>query len=36
MRSDPLKVGPERTPHRSLFKAMGYTDEELALSLIHI
>ncbi len=26
MRSDLMKKGFERAPHRSLFKAMGYTD----------
>ena len=30
MRSDQMKKGLERAPHRSLFKAMGYTDDELA------
>ncbi len=29
MRSDAVKKGLEKTPQRSLFKAMGYTDEEL-------
>ena len=29
MISDRVKKGPDKTPHRSLFKAMGYTDEEL-------
>ncbi|MEE8167329.1 MAG: dihydroxy-acid dehydratase [Candidatus Hydrothermarchaeales archaeon] len=29
MRSDAVKKGVEKTPQRSLFKAMGYTDEEL-------
>ena len=29
MRSDLMKKGLERAPHRSLFKAMGYTDEEI-------
>ncbi len=29
MRSDKVKKGIERTPHRSLFKAMGYIDEEI-------
>jgi dihydroxyacid dehydratase/phosphogluconate dehydratase len=29
MRSDIVKKGIERAPHRSLFKAMGYTDEEI-------
>ncbi|HRR02312.1 MAG TPA: dihydroxy-acid dehydratase [Treponemataceae bacterium] len=36
MRSDRAKKGIERAPHRSLFKAMGYTDEELARPLIGI
>ena len=36
MRSDNVKSGTERAPHRSLFNALGYTDEELQLSLIHI
>jgi len=36
MRSDLMKAGPERTPHRSLFKAMGYTDQELARPLIGV
>ena len=29
MRSDVTKVGPERAPHRALFKATGLTDEEI-------
>jgi dihydroxy-acid dehydratase len=29
MRSDKVKKGLERAPHRSLFKAMGYMDEEI-------
>ena len=29
MRSDLMKKGIEKSPHRSLFKAMGYTDEEI-------
>ena len=33
MRSDLMKKGLERAPHRSLFKAMGYTDEEIAQPL---
>ena len=33
MRSDLMKKGLERAPHRSLFKAMGYTDEEIARPL---
>ncbi|MDF2523557.1 MAG: ilvD [Clostridiales bacterium] len=36
MRSDVVKTGIERAPHRSLFKAMGYTDEELQRPLIGI
>lgn len=36
MRSDAMKKGLEKAPHRSLFKAMGYTDEELARPLIGI
>ena len=36
MRSDAIKKGLERAPHRSLMKAMGYTDEELARPLIGI
>ena len=29
MKSDFVKKGTERAPHRSLFNAAGYTDEEL-------
>jgi dihydroxy-acid dehydratase len=36
MRSDLMKKGLERAPHRSLCKAIGYTDEELAQPLIGI
>ena len=36
MISDRVKKGEERTPHRSLFKAMGYTDEELERPLIAV
>ncbi|MBI4765898.1 MAG: dihydroxy-acid dehydratase [Deltaproteobacteria bacterium] len=36
MRSDLMKKGIEKSPHRSLFKAMGYTDEEIARPLIGI
>ncbi|PKM52321.1 MAG: dihydroxy-acid dehydratase [Firmicutes bacterium HGW-Firmicutes-7] len=36
MRSDSVKSGVERAPHRSLFKAMGYTDEEIKRPLIGI
>jgi dihydroxy-acid dehydratase len=36
MRSDSVKSGAERSPHRSLFKAMGYTNEELRRPLVGI
>lgn len=36
MRSHAMKKGPEKAPHRSLFKAMGYLDEELELPLIGV
>lgn len=36
MRSDQVLKGIERAPHRSLFKAMGYTDEELSRPLVAI
>lgn len=36
MISDSVKKGIERAPHRSLFKAMGYTDEEIQRPLIGI
>jgi len=36
MRSDLMKKGVERAPHRSLFKAMGYTDEEITRPLIGV
>lgn len=36
MRSDSVKKGIERAPHRSLFKAIGYTDEELNRPIIGI
>jgi dihydroxy-acid dehydratase len=36
MRSDAMKKGLEKAPHRSLFKAMGYTDEEIARPLVGI
>ena len=36
LRSDRVLQGIERAPHRSLFKAMGYTDEELTRPLIAI
>ena len=33
MRSDLMKKGLERAPHRSLLKAIGYTNEEIAQEL---
>jgi dihydroxy-acid dehydratase len=36
MRSDRMKKGLERTPHRSLFKALGLTDEEIERPMIGI
>lgn len=36
MRSDRVKKGPSRAPHRSLFKATGLTDEEIDRPLIGI
>ena len=36
MRSDRIKRGPERAPHRSLLKALGLTDEEIARPLIGV
>jgi dihydroxy-acid dehydratase len=36
MKSDLVKKGVERAPHRSLFKAMGYTDDEIKRPLIGI
>ena len=36
MKSDAVKVGPSRVPHRSLFKAMGYIDEEIQKPLVAV
>lgn len=36
MRSDNIKKGIEKAPHRSLFKAMGYTDEEISRPIIGV
>ncbi len=36
MKSDRVKVGAARTPHRSLFKAMGYIDEEIEKPLVAV
>ncbi len=36
MKSDNVKKGVERAPHRSLFKAMGYTDTEISRPMVGI
>lgn len=36
MRSDMMKTGVKRAPHRSLFKALGLTDEEIKRPIIGI
>jgi len=36
MRSDAMKKGLEKAPHRALLKAMGYTDQEIAQPIIGI
>jgi len=36
MRSDAMKKGMEKAPHRSLFKAMGYTQEEIQRPIIGV
>lgn len=36
MRSDRMKKGIERAPHRSLLKAIGYTDEEIRRPMIGV
>ena len=36
MKSDIVKKGVERAPHRALFKGMGYTDEEINRPLIGV
>ncbi len=36
MRSDRMKRGLEKAPHRALFKAMGYTDSEIARPMVGV
>ncbi len=36
MRSDAMKKGNERQPHRALFKAIGYSDEQLKRPIIGV
>ncbi len=36
MKSNIVKLGAEKVPNRSLFKAMGYTDEEIARPMIGV
>ena len=36
MRSDLMKKGVDRIPHRALFRALGLTDEELSRPIIGV
>ena len=36
MNSDSLKFGPQNAPHRSLYHALGYTNEEIARPMVGI
>ncbi len=36
MRSDAVKTGPEKAPHRSLWKALGLTNQELSRPLVGV
>jgi dihydroxy-acid dehydratase len=36
MKSDSVKIGPQQAPHRSLFGALGYTEEELKRPLVGV
>ena len=36
MKSDVMKTGIERAPHRALLKAIGYTDDEIRRPLVGI
>src|SRR5271157_4844406 len=36
MRSDEIKLGPERAPHRALLKSLGLTDQDIAKPFIGI
>ncbi|HOY63541.1 MAG TPA: dihydroxy-acid dehydratase, partial [bacterium] len=36
MKSDSVKKGIEKAPHRSLFKALGLTDEEISRPLVGV
>ena len=36
MRSDLMKAGVDRIPHRALFRALGLTDEELSRPIIGV
>ena len=36
MRSDSIKFGPEAAAHRSLYNALGWTDEEISRPLVGI
>ena len=36
LRSREVTEGPERAPHRAMFRAMGYDDEDLASPMVGI
>ena len=36
MRSDGMKTGADKAPHRSLMKALGWTDREIAMPTIGV
>ena len=36
MRSDNVKVGMQQAPHRSLFNALGFTEEEMRKPMVGI
>ncbi|MDR0220888.1 MAG: dihydroxy-acid dehydratase, partial [Lachnospiraceae bacterium] len=36
MKSDTVKLGPQQDPHRSLFGALGYTEEDLKRPLVGV
>ena len=36
MRSDSMKMGAQKAPHRSLMKALGWTDREIAMPTVGV
>ena len=36
MKSDSLKLGPQNAPHRSLYHALGLTEEEICRPLMGV